>query len=115
MLSNKYAGGNFPEGARFTKYRAEPGRTQTMTKRFINDKTLATTARIVQLATELDVSPVSFAVAWTLSHDFVGSTIVGATRVEQVDELLRGSSIKLSAEVLAKVDAITSEILYPMG
>jgi len=50
-----------------------------------------------------------------LAHDFVGSTIIGATRPEQLDESLRASSLKLSAEVLAEVDEITREILYPMG
>jgi len=36
-------------------------------------------------------------------------------RPEQLDESLRATSVKLSAEVLAKVDEITREILYPMG
>ncbi len=115
VLSGKYAGSKWPEGARFSTYRHDPGRGQTMTRRFLNDKTSATTARVAELAAELSVSPVTFAVAWTLSHDFVGSTIVGATRAEQLDELLRGSALELPADVLAKVDAITSEIPYPMG
>ena len=86
-----------------------------MTKRFVNDKTLATTERISKLAAELSVSPVTFAVAWTLSHDFVGSSIIGATRPEQLDEILAASELKLSPELLGRVDEITREILYPMG
>jgi len=54
-------------------------------------------------------------VAWSLAHDFVASTIIGATRVEQLDEILRASQVKLSPEVLAKVDEITREVLYPLG
>jgi aryl-alcohol dehydrogenase-like predicted oxidoreductase len=115
VLSGKYANGQWPAGARFSNYRSDPARGQTMTKRFINDKTLASSERIGKLAAELDVSPVTFSVAWSLAHDFVGSTIIGATRPEQLDESLRATSVKLSAEVLAKVDEITREILYPMG
>lgn len=115
VLSGKYANGSWPEGARFSSYRHDPARGQTMTKRFLNDKTRATTERVVKLAQQVELSPVTFAVAWTLSHDFVASSIVGATRVEQLDELLRGAEVKLSPELLAKVDEISKEILYPMG
>jgi aryl-alcohol dehydrogenase-like predicted oxidoreductase len=115
VLSGKYNGGRWPEPARFSTYRNNPARGQVMTKRFVNDKTLATTERISKLAAELSVSPVTFAVAWTLSHDFVGSSIVGATRVEQLDEILAASELKLSPELLGRVDEISREILYPMG
>jgi aryl-alcohol dehydrogenase-like predicted oxidoreductase len=115
VLSGKYAGGKWPEGARFTQRRADGARGEQMTKRFINDKTLATTERVGSLARELELSPVTFATAWTLSRDFVASTIIGATRPEQLDELLAAAEVTLPAEALAKVDAITSEILYPMG
>lgn len=115
VLSGKYADGKWPEGARFTNYRSDPRRGETMVKRFLNDKTLATTARITKLANELEISPVSFAVAWTLSRDFVASSIIGATRVDQLDALYKGADVKLSAEVLAEVDNISRELLYPMG
>jgi aryl-alcohol dehydrogenase-like predicted oxidoreductase len=115
VLSGKYNGGKWPEPARFSRYRQDPARGQTMTKRFVNEKTLGTSERVAKLAAELDLSPVTFAVAWTLAHDFVGSAIIGATRAEQLDEILRASEVKLSPEVLAKVDEISREILYPMG
>ena len=34
-----------------------------MTKRFVNEKTLATSERIAKLASELELSPVTFALA----------------------------------------------------
>jgi aryl-alcohol dehydrogenase-like predicted oxidoreductase len=115
VLSGKYNGGKWPEPARFSTYRKDPARGKTMTQRFVNEKTLATSERITKLARELEMSPVSFAVAWSLSHDFVASSIIGATRVQQLDEILRGSEVKLSPEVLAKVDEISREFSYPMG
>src|SRR6187402_1467389 len=115
VLSGKYADGKWPDGARFSSYRQDPGRGQTMTQRFLNDKTRATAARVTKLAFEADLSPVTLAVAWTLSHDFVASSIVGATRVEQLDELLRATQVKLPSDLLAKLDEISKDILYPMG
>jgi aryl-alcohol dehydrogenase-like predicted oxidoreductase len=115
VLSGKYNGGKWPEPARFSSYRNDPARGQTMTKRFLNEKTLATSERIAKLAGELELSPVTFAVAWSLAHDFVASTIIGATRVEQLDEILRATEVKLHPDVLAKVDEISREVLYPMG
>jgi len=115
VLSGKYNGGKWPEPARFSGYRHDPARGQTMTKRFVNEKTLATSERIAKLAGELELAPVTFALAWTLAHDFVASTIIGATRVEQLTEILRAIEVKLVPEVLAKVDEISREILYPLG
>ena len=115
VLSGKYNGGNWPEPARFSRYRNDPVRGQTMAKRFVNDKTLATTERISKLAASLEISSVTFAVAWSLVHDFVASTIVGATSAEQLPEILRATEVKLPQEILTKVDEISREILYPMG
>lgn len=115
VLSGKYAGGKWPEGARFTLRRADGARGEQMTKRFLNDRSRAATDRIVSLARELELSPVTFATAWTLSHDFVASSIIGATRPEQLDELLAAADITLSPEALARVDAISKEIPYPLG
>jgi len=115
VLSGKYQNGAWPERARFSGYRAGGARTEVMTRRFINDKTLASTERVMRLASELGMSPVTFAVAWTLSRDYVGSTIVGATSVGQLDELLKGAEVTLPPAALEAVDKLSREILYPMG
>ncbi len=115
VLSGKYADDAWPEGARFSRYREASQRNQAMTRRFVNPGTLETQRRMADVARECGHSPVTFAVAWTLSKDFVGSTLVGATRVEQMDELLAGADVTLPAEALAAIDRITREIKYPMG
>lgn len=115
VLSGKYQGGAWPEGARFSLYRNGGQRGETMTRRFINDKTLATTERIAALAAECGMSPVTFAVAWTLSRDFVASTIIGATRPEQLDDSLKAAEVTIPAEALQAVDKLTRELMYPLG
>jgi aryl-alcohol dehydrogenase-like predicted oxidoreductase len=58
---------------------------------------------------------VTLAVAWTLTHDFVGSTIIGATGVEQLGDALAAADLQLSPEVLAACEAVGRDIMYPMG
>jgi aryl-alcohol dehydrogenase-like predicted oxidoreductase len=114
VLSGKYRGGGWPEGARFTRYRDWNPRTRAMTERFVNERTLATAERVAEVAQESGLSPVTFAVAWTLSRDFLGSTLVGVTHESQLDEHLWAAEVSLSAEALAACDRIAKEIRHPM-
>ncbi len=90
-------------------------RQAAMVKRFINEKTLASTARFKAIAEEAGMSVVTLATAWSKQHDFVASTIVGATRAAQLPEIFAAADLTLSADVMKKIDAVTKEILYPMG
>ncbi|CAG0969628.1 NDP-hexose C3-ketoreductase / dTDP-4-oxo-2-deoxy-alpha-D-pentos-2-ene 2,3-reductase [Myxococcaceae bacterium] len=115
VLTGKYQDGAWPPGARFSVYRERDPRTKLMTARFVNDRTLAATARFAGIAREHATTPTAFATAWSLAHDFVGSTLVGATRAEQLDEILAAADLVLAPEAMAAVDRISKEILYPLG
>ncbi len=115
VLSGKYQNDTWPEGARFSLYRNDPKRGAIMARRFINENTLASVERFAEIARTRDLTVAQLAVAWTLTHDFVGSTIIGATTVEQVEELLGADGVTLDAEVLQQCNAISREIRYPMG
>ncbi|MBP8247697.1 MAG: aldo/keto reductase [Phenylobacterium sp.] len=115
VLSGKYQGGATPEGARFSRYIALGGRQATMAKRFVNEKSLASTERFAAIAAEAGMSPVTLATAWSKQHDFVASTIVGVSKEEQLPDIFAAADMTLSAEVLSKIDAVSKEIMYPMG
>jgi aryl-alcohol dehydrogenase-like predicted oxidoreductase len=115
VLSGKYNDGARPQGARFTNYQKAGARQAAMVNRFINDKSLASTARFRAIAEEAGMSVVTLATAWSKQHDFVASIIVGATRASQLPEILAAADLTLSADVMKKIDAVTKEILYPMG
>ena len=115
VLSGKYAGGQWPDGARFSQYRAGEPRTRIMTDRFVNARTLAAQERFAAIAKDAGMSVVTLGVAWTLAKDFVGSSLVGATSLAQMPELLAAADAKLGADVLAACDAVSREIPYPMG
>jgi aryl-alcohol dehydrogenase-like predicted oxidoreductase len=115
VLSGKYNDGNKPAGARFSTYMEEGDRQQAMVNRFVNDKSLAATAAFMEIANDEGMSPVTFATAWSKQHDFVASTIVGATHPDQLTDILAASDAIISPEANAKIDKISSDILYPMG
>jgi len=115
VLSGKYNGGATPDGARFSNYLKIGGRQAVMAKRYVNEKSLASTERFQAIAAEAGMPVITLATAWSRQHDFVASTIVGATHIDQVDDILAAGDLVLSDEVMKKIDAVTKEILYPMG
>ena len=115
VLSGKYNDAAQPQGARFSNYLQAGGRQAAMVQRFVNEKSLASTARFKAIAAEAGMSVVTLATAWSKQHDFVASTIVGVTRAEQLPDIFAAAYLTLSAEVMKKIDAVTKEILYPMG
>ena len=56
VLSGKYQGGAWPAGARFTLLPRVTPRTKVMTARFVNEHTLAATARFAALAARVRLS-----------------------------------------------------------
>ena len=86
-----------------------------MAHRFVNERSLETTARLTGIAREAGLSVVTLAIAWTLTHAFVGSTIIGATRREQLDDALAAADTVLPSDVLAQCDRVTRAIPYPLG
>ncbi len=115
VLSGKYNGGARPDGARFSNYLNIGGRQAAMAKRFVNDKSLLATERFGAIAQEAGMSLVTMATAWSMQHDFVASTIVGATHENQLADIFAASDLILSDEVMKKINAVSKEILYPMG
>ena len=116
VLSGKYQDGQFPKGARFSEYMQNGGeRQKVMAQRFVNEKSLATTASLIEIANELNTTPAALATAWSKQHDFVASTIIGANTLDQLNEILPASELILSEETLARIDEITNRHPYPLG
>ena len=115
VLSGKYNDGQTPEGARFSSYIKLGGRQAAMATRFVNDRSLESTKRFMEIAAEHEMSVVTLATAWSKQHDFVASTIVGATHENQLPEIFAAIDLTLDDDVMKAVHKVTREILYPMG
>ncbi|MCA9217196.1 MAG: aldo/keto reductase, partial [Planctomycetales bacterium] len=113
VLTGKYNDG-IPADGRFAAYVDGPPRQRMMAARFLNDRTVETTRRLGEIARDLDVPLPALALAWSKQHDFVASTIVGATSVAQLNESLVASDLVLSEETLDRIDEIEKAIPNPM-
>ncbi|MGE9268742.1 MAG: aldo/keto reductase [Verrucomicrobiales bacterium] len=115
VLSGKYNDG-VPDGARFTDYlRTGGARQKAMAERFVNERSIASTKRFMAIASELGMDVLTLATAWSKQHDFVASTIIGASHVSQLKPVLAAAEVTLDAETLRRIDEVSREILYPMG
>jgi len=115
VLSGKYNQVSKNVG-RFSAYMsAKDARQNAMAQRFVNDRTLASTQKYLKIAHDAGLDPVTMAIAWSKQFSFIASTIIGATKPEQLDASLAAMDLELSEEVLQACDKVHQEILYPMG
>ena len=115
VLTGKYQNGQWPADARFSRYKEIGARQAQMAYRFVNERTLASTERWIGLAREAGMSVTTLATAWSKQHDFVASTIVGATHSDQLPDIFAAAEVTLDAGLLKKIDEVSREIRYPMG
>ncbi len=54
------------------------------------------------------VSVARVALAWLLAKPYVTSVIIGAKRVDQLDDNIAATSLSLSAEEMATLDAVSA-------
>ncbi|NWN92516.1 NADP(H)-dependent aldo-keto reductase [Marinobacter adhaerens] len=105
MLSGKYMGGKWPENARLSLYERF--------SRYSNRRGTEATRAYTELARQNDLSPAQMALAYVNSRSFITSTIIGATRMEQLRENMGSLNVTLSPDVLEALEAIHQEFTYP--
>lgn len=102
-LSGKYLNNQRPAGARMTLF--------SRFSRYFNESGIKATEAYAALAKETGLSPASLALAFVNQQSFVASNIIGATNLEQLAEDIESIDIKLSPQVIEKIEQISE--LYP--
>ena len=93
--------------------RGEQGRIKPESKR-LNDRAVAITKAVVEIADELGVSPGNVALKWTMQQGFSSIPIVGATKLSQLEDNLKTVDVTLSDEQLKRLDAASAiELGFP--
>jgi aryl-alcohol dehydrogenase-like predicted oxidoreductase len=96
-------------GTRFTLGNAA-GRYQD---RYWHEREFATVEALRPLAAEAGISLTRLAVAWVLAHPAVTAPIIGASRPEQLDDVLPAVEKDLGADIKARLDTLTAD--YRLG
>jgi aryl-alcohol dehydrogenase-like predicted oxidoreductase len=101
MLTGKYAGGRVPPGSR-----AADEKRNGFLKPKMTPENLSRAQRAAALAREAGIAPAAAALAWVLRRPEVASAILGATRLEQLDEDLAAADLELPTELASALDAL---------
>ena len=96
-------------GTRFTLGNAA-GRYQD---RYWHEREFDTVEALRPLAAEAGISLTRMAVAWVLAHPAVTAPIIGASRPEQLDDVLPAVEKDLDADIKARLDTLTAD--YRLG
>ena len=105
VLSGKYLDGGGGAQDRLTRFPEYD--------RYSNKEAVAATREYVSLAREMDLSPSQMALAYVNSRPFLTSNIIGATSMGQLQENITSVDLKLSDDVLERVEAIHKRFPIP--
>jgi aryl-alcohol dehydrogenase-like predicted oxidoreductase len=102
MLTGKHEFGKPPAEGRFTHRIMGPGYME----RYWSDMNFKAVDRLKQVAKDHGCSLVQFALAWILNNKTITSLLSGTTAVEQLQENISATEVKLSPEELAVCDEV---------
>lgn len=89
---------------------ASPGRGDRV-KAYFTERTFEIVDMLTRIAEELETTPAAVAVAWVQARRGVASTIIGARSVTQLEQNLAALDVRLSAEQISALDAVSTPTL----
>jgi len=98
VLSGKYLNGALPENSRLQLFPSY--------SRYQTPNGVIATQKYVDLAAKFALDPAQMAIAFVASRPFVGSTIIGATSIDQLSKAIGAIDVNLSEQVLNEISAI---------
>ncbi|MDJ0935704.1 MAG: NADP(H)-dependent aldo-keto reductase [Kiloniellales bacterium] len=104
-LTGKYLGGAKPEGARLT--------LNPQNRRYQGPRAEAAIAAYRDLAAKHGLDPAQMALAYVTSRAFTTATIIGATKMAQLETNIASADLTLDAEVLDAIEEIHKDHTYP--
>eukprot|EP01023_Acetabularia_acetabulum_P027876 TRINITY_DN26382_c0_g1_i3.p2 TRINITY_DN26382_c0_g1~~TRINITY_DN26382_c0_g1_i3.p2 ORF type:complete len:187 (+),score=29.56 TRINITY_DN26382_c0_g1_i3:122-682(+) len=98
-LTGKYLNAAKPQNSRHTLW-------PDFQSRYVGERSMNAVQKYVNLAESINITPCQLAIAWSRSRWYMGSTIIGATKMEQLKECIAAKDIELDMETLKKIDEI---------
>jgi aryl-alcohol dehydrogenase (NADP+) len=93
---------------RYRKGRGQPDslRVKYLPKQMSDERNLDAVEKLIPVAEEAGLSLTHMAMAFVMAHPGVTSAILGPRTMQQLDDLLAGAEIRLSDDVLDRIDQI---------
>lgn len=105
ILTGKYQDGTIPDGSRRSIHADLGGR--------FTERSKEVTDAYLNLAKQNDLDPAQMAIAFCKSRYFIPSTIIGATKMDQLKTCVDAANVNLSDEVLAEIDKLNRQMPWP--
>jgi aryl-alcohol dehydrogenase-like predicted oxidoreductase len=99
-----------PEGTRFA---LDVPTGPLYRDRYWHDRMFAAVERVKEVAQACGVTPVQLSIAWLLHQSAVTSIILGATRLEHLEEGLKALELKLDSATIEALDAVAAPEASP--
>jgi aryl-alcohol dehydrogenase-like predicted oxidoreductase len=94
------------------KYRSEKDLSKSVrgqkASRYLNERGIKILSALDESAKEYSCSLSSLAIAWLLSKSSVTAPIASATTLEQLDDILKGATLKLKDDTINRLDQASS-------
>jgi aryl-alcohol dehydrogenase-like predicted oxidoreductase len=101
LLSGKYLNGARPKGSRLTDY--------PIFERFLNPQANEAVKKFKNLAAQNGLSLSELSLAFVMSRPFVSTTIIGATKMNQLKENVEAAYIELPQSLLAEIEDVFNQ------
>jgi voltage-dependent potassium channel beta subunit len=107
VLTGKYLPGEVPkEGTR-----AADSESNRFMQELMNKEVLSAVNKLRSVASDAGLSMSQLALVWILGHENVSSAIIGASLPEQVEDNVKAAGVRLSADVVSKIDGILKDVI----
>jgi aryl-alcohol dehydrogenase-like predicted oxidoreductase len=114
VLSGKYQAADLQQAAGEVNRRADSRKQINLSTGRLNQRNLAIAAAVGAVAEEAGCTAAQIALAWTLLNPAVASPILGARTFAQLQDNLGALDLTLSAEQIARLDAVSRiELGFP--
>jgi 1-deoxyxylulose-5-phosphate synthase len=108
FLSGKHTAGPPTEGSRFTLGRS----AQLYQERYWNERMFDIVDQIKPLAADAGVSMATLAVQWVLANPAITSPIIGASRPDQLADVVAAADAPIDSDLKSRLDTMTQEFRY---
>ena len=106
LLTGKHKQGSAPTpGTRFTLGTA----AERYQDRYWHEREFRTVEALRRLADQSGHSLTSLAIAWVLENPAITAPIIGASRPEQLPEVLQAATLRLDSQLKQRLDELTAD------